>query len=71
LAGGGRHQGTAIERLLTDGDSLEPLDPRDIWLATKTSAWVALWLSHHRGISAEARWDVQILRACSLLGYRA
>lgn len=67
MAGSGRHPATAIERLLPDGDSLEPLDPRDIWVATKTSALVALWLSLHRGVSAEARWDVQILRACSLL----
>jgi hypothetical protein len=67
MAGSGRHPTTAIERLIPDGDSLEPLDRRDIWVATKTSALVALWLSLHRGVSAEARWDVQILRACSLL----
>jgi hypothetical protein len=27
----------------------------------------ALWVSMYRGVSAEGRWDVRVLRACSLL----
>ena len=67
IAGSGTHPGTVIERLLPDGDRLAAIDPRDTWAQAESAPLVALWLSLYRGVSAEARWDVRVLRACSLL----
>lgn len=67
MVGSGVYPGSVLERLLPDGELLTAVDPRDIWLRAKSSPLIALWLSLFRGISAETRWDVQVLRACSLL----
>jgi hypothetical protein len=67
MAGSGTHPGNVLERLLPDGDQLTPIDPRDIWVRAESTPLVALWLSLYRGLSAESRWDVRVLRACSLL----
>jgi hypothetical protein len=67
MAGGGTWPGTALERLLPDGDHLEAIDTRDVWISAESNPLFALWLSLYRGVAAEARWDVRILRACSLL----
>ncbi len=67
MAGGGVYPGSVLERLLHDGELLASTDPREIWLGAKSSPLIALWLSLYRGISAETRWDAQVLRACSLL----
>lgn len=67
MAGSGVYPGNVLERLLPDGELLTAVDPRDIWLHAKSSPLIALWLSLYRGISAENRWDVRVLRACSLL----
>jgi hypothetical protein len=67
MAGSGVYPGNALERLLPDGELLTAVDPRDIWLRAKSSPLIALWLSLYRGVSAETRWDVRVLRACSLL----
>jgi hypothetical protein len=67
MAGSGTHPGNVLERLLPNDDQLTPIDPRDIWARAESAPVVALWLSLYRGVSAEGRWDVRILRACSLL----
>jgi hypothetical protein len=67
MAGSGTYPGNALERLLPDGELLGAVDPRDIWVGAKSSPLIALWLSLYRGVSAEPRWDVRMLRACSLL----
>jgi hypothetical protein len=67
MAGSGTYPGSVLERLLPDGELLETVDPRDIWVGARSSPLVALWLSLYRGVSAEPRWDVRVLRACSLL----
>jgi hypothetical protein len=67
LAGSGIYPGTVLERLLPDGDSLAGVDPREIWTTAKSSPLVSLWLSLYRGLAGARRWDVRILRACSLL----
>lgn len=67
MAGGGVYPGSVLERLLPDGEQLITVDPRDIWLCARSSPLIALWLSLYRGLSAEAEWDVRVLRACSLL----
>lgn len=67
MAGSGTHPGNVLERLLPDGDRLTAIDPRDIWARAESAPLVALWLSLYRGVSAEGRWDVRVLRACSLL----
>ena len=68
MAGSGTHPGNILERLLPDGDDLiAAIEPRDIWARAEENPLVALWLSLYRGISAQSRWDVRVLRACSLL----
>ena len=67
MAGSGTYPGNVLERLLPDGDLLAAIDPRDIWARAESAPLVALWLSLYRGVSAESRWDVRVLRACSLL----
>lgn len=67
MTGSGPYPGNVLERLLPDGEILATVDPRDIWVAAKSSPLVALWMSLYRGVSAEPRWDVRVLRACSLL----
>lgn len=67
MAGSGTYPGNVLERLLPDGDLLTPVDPGDIWARAESTPLTALWLSLYRGITAEARWDVRVLRACSLL----
>lgn len=67
MAGSGTYPGSVLERLLPGGEALAALDPRDIWVCAKSSPLIALWLSLYRGVSAEARWDTRVLRACSLL----
>lgn len=67
MAGSGVYPGNVLERLLPDGETLATVDPRDIWVGAKSSPLIELWLSLYRGVSAEPRWDVRILRACSLL----
>jgi hypothetical protein len=67
MAGSGTYPGTALERLLPEGDLLAPIDPRDIWVRAQSAPLVALWLSLYRNVSAESRWDFRVLRACSLL----
>jgi hypothetical protein len=67
IAGSGTHPGNILERLLPDGDSLATIEPRDIWARAEADPLVALWLSLYRGVSAQSRWDVRVLRACSLL----
>jgi hypothetical protein len=67
MAGGGTWPGTVLERLLPDGDDLEAIDTHDVWVSAESSPLLALWLSLYRDVVAEGRWDVRILRACSLL----
>jgi hypothetical protein len=67
LAGSGTYPGTVLDRLLPDGDSLTGINPREIWTTAKSSPLVSLWLSLYRGLAGTSRWDVRILRACSLL----
>jgi hypothetical protein len=67
MAGSGTHPGNILERLLPNGDLPAAIDPRDIWVRAEADPLVALWLSLYRGISAQSRWDVRVLRACSLL----
>jgi hypothetical protein len=67
MAGGGTHPGNVLERLLPDNDRLTAIGPHDIWVHAESTPLVALWLSLYRGVSAERRWDVRVLRACSLL----
>jgi hypothetical protein len=67
LAGRGTYPGTVLERLLPDGDSLTEIDPREIWTTARSSPLISLWLSLYRGVAAADRWDVRVLRACSLL----
>ncbi|HET8956398.1 MAG TPA: hypothetical protein VFN18_12140 [Solirubrobacterales bacterium] len=67
MTGSGTYPGNVLERLLPDGENLAIVDPRDIWVGARSSPLIALWLSSYRGISAEPRWDVRVLRACSLL----
>jgi hypothetical protein len=67
MAGSGTYPGNVLERLLPDGERLGAVDPRDIWVGARSSPLIALWLSLYRGVSAEPRWDVRMLRACSLL----
>lgn len=65
--GGGTYPGSVLERLLPDGELLSATTPLDVWARAESAPLVALWLSLYRGISAERRWDVRVLRACSLL----
>jgi hypothetical protein len=67
LAGSGTYPGAVLERLLPDGDSLAEIDPREIWTTARSSPLISLWLSLYRGVAGSGRWDVRILRACSLL----
>jgi hypothetical protein len=68
MAGSGTHPGNILERLLPDGDDLiAAIEPLDIWARAEEDPLIALWLSLYRGISAQSRWDVRVLRACSLL----
>lgn len=67
MTGSGTYPGSVLERLLPDGELLTTVDPYDIWACARSSPLIALWLSLYRGVSAEARWDVRVLRACSLL----
>jgi hypothetical protein len=67
LAGSGTYPGTVLERLLPDADSLTEIDPREIWTTAISSPLISLWLSLYRGLAGGNRWDVRILRACSLL----
>jgi hypothetical protein len=67
LAGSGTYPGTVLQRLLPDGDSLTEIDPREIWTTARSSPLTSLWLSLYRGVAAASRWDVRVLRACSLL----
>lgn len=67
MAGSGTYPDSVLERLLPDGELLTTVDPHDIWACARSSPLIALWLSLYRGVSAEARWDVRVLRACSLL----
>lgn len=67
MAGSGIYPGSVLERLLPEGELLEDVDPREIWVGARSSPLIALWLSLYRGVSAEPQWDVRVLRACSLL----
>lgn len=67
MAGSGTYPGNVLERLLPDGEHLGAVAPRDIWVGARSSPLIALWLSLYRGVSAEPRWDVRMLWACSLL----
>lgn len=67
MAGRGTHPGSVLDRLLPDGDLVAAIEPRDVWARAESAPLVALWLSLYRDVSAESRWDVGVLRACSLL----
>jgi len=67
MAGSGTYPGSVLERLLPSAEMLAALDPRDIWSCARSSPLIGLWLSLYRGVSAEARWDTRVLRACSLM----
>jgi hypothetical protein len=67
MVGDGTWPGTVVERLLPSGEHVTPLEPVEVWTGAMSDPLFALWLSLHRGLAAEPRWDVKILRCSSLL----
>ena len=67
MAGSGTYPGNVLDRLLPSRDQLAAIDPRDTWGCAESDPLVALWLSLYRGVSAESRWDIRVLRGCALL----
>lgn len=67
MVGGGVWPGTHLERLLASTEALPSLEPADAWRGAMADPLVGLWLSLHRGLAGERRWDVKILRCCTLL----
>jgi hypothetical protein len=68
MAGRGPWPGNSLEKLPGSADHVRPLDIAGLWNEQLFADSQALfWLSLHRGIAAEPRWDVRIFRVCSLL----
>lgn len=67
MAGGGPWPGSKLEKLATDADNVPSLSIAALWSSLDAEARAPLWLSLHRGIAAEPRWDARVFRLCSLL----
>lgn len=67
MVGAGAFPGTVLARILPDGETLPPVGAQLAWTRAQSDPLVALWLSLYSGIAGEPRWDVKILRCCSLL----
>lgn len=67
MVGSGPWPGSALDKLATDAHPVSPLDVAALWQSFDASPRTGLWLSLHRGIAAEPRWDVRMFRVSSLL----
>jgi hypothetical protein len=67
MVGAGAFPETVLARILPDGETLTPVGAQLAWTRAKVHPLIALWLSRYSGIAGEPRWDVKILRCCSLL----
>lgn len=67
MAGGGASAGSSLARLASDTHTIEQLSLPQLWEQPPRDPRVGVWLSLHRGITAEPRWDVRIFRSFSLL----
>ncbi|MGH2743815.1 MAG: hypothetical protein ACRDN8_15340, partial [Thermoleophilaceae bacterium] len=67
MAGGGPWPGSKLENLATDAATVPSLNVAALWTTLDIEPRAPLWLSLHRGIAAEPRWDTRIFRICSLL----
>src|SRR5689334_20749889 len=67
MVGAGSVPETVLARLLPDSETLAPVDAQLAWTRAQLDPLIALWLSLYSGVAGEPRWDVKILRCCSLL----
>jgi hypothetical protein len=67
MAGSGPGPGSVLERISEEASTHAPLDIEDLWPRVGRDRRTVLWLSLHRGIAAEPRWDVRMFRLCALL----
>ena len=67
MAGRGPWPATKLDKLVASSEGLLDLNLRSAWERLERHPRATLWLSLHRGIAAEPRWDVRVLRVCSLL----
>lgn len=67
MFGSGPRPGSVLERIAPEGCGVEPLDVLAAWRGRMRDHRIALWLRLYRALVAEARWDVRVLRAFSLL----
>lgn len=67
MAGSGPWPGSKHEKLAPGGSPRAGLDVAAVWSSLTRDPRTAFWLSLHRGIAPEPRWDVRMFRRCSLL----
>jgi hypothetical protein len=67
VAGGGARPTTALDRRSIIGTPATALNLAVAWQAGGSDPRIALWLALFRNIPAERRWDLRVLRCCSLL----
>ena len=66
-AGSGPWPGSLLEKLAVPGEPVGPLDVAGLLPGLHSDARVPLWLSMHRGIAGELRWDARVFRLTALL----
>jgi hypothetical protein len=66
-AGGPPRPISQLQRLRLDGAAVPELDPNQTYEAIARRPRAALWLRLFAPIAGEQRWDIRVLRLCSLL----
>jgi hypothetical protein len=67
LAGQGPWPGSPLAQLATDQLAIGQLTLPELWRQPQRDPRAPVWLSLHRGIAGEPRWDVRLLRLVALL----